>query len=92
MFEKNLTVNNRDGIHCRPATEILSAVSDYPECDFTISCENGETKLQSMLEILSLQLSKGSKLSLKVSGPNEEDAGKKIGDLFEYEFDFPPRD
>ena len=33
----------------------------------------------------------GAQATLQITGPDEENAIREIGDLFEYEFDFPPR-
>ena len=50
-----------------------------------------ETELNSILTLISLGLTVGSKAVLRAEGPDEEKAIERIGDLFEYEFDFPPR-
>ena len=45
----------------------------------------------SILALISLGLVCGAQATLQISGPDEENAIREIGDLFEYEFDFPPR-
>ena len=47
--------------------------------------------LDSILSLISLGLCKGEEATLSVEGPEEDKAVERIGDLFEFEFDFPPR-
>ena len=92
MQERLIRVRNKAGIHCRPSGVILNAVNnEFPDDRFTIVTPEGETELDSMLALISLGLCCGAEARLRVEGPDEERAVKRIGDLFEYEFDFPPR-
>lgn len=91
MVERVATIHNRDGIHCRPSSAILTAVGEFPGTEFMVTCDRGESDLCSILSLLSLGLQKGDEVSIQVTGPNEEAACKRIADLFEFEFDFPPR-
>lgn len=92
MQERLIKVRNRAGIHCRPSGVILNAVrQEFPDHRFSIVTDEGETELNSMLELISLCLTRGTEALLRVEGPEEERAVRRIGDLFEYEFDFPPR-
>ena len=92
MQERLIRVKNKAGIHCRPSGVILNAVNqEFPDDRFTVVTAEGETALDSMLALLSLGLVCGAEALLRVEGPDEERAVKRIGDLFEYEFDFPPR-
>ena len=92
MQERLIRVKNKAGIHCRPSGVILNAVNnEFPDDRFTIVTPAGETVLDSMLALISLGLVCGAEALLRVEGPDEERAVKRIGDLLEYEFDFPPR-
>ena len=69
-----------------------SVNKEFPFHNFRVETSDGqETELNSILSLISLGLSVGSKAVLRVEGPDEELAVVKIGDLFEHEFDFPPR-
>ena len=92
MQERLIRVKNKAGIQCRPSGVILNAVNnEFPDDRFTVVTPAGETALDSMLALISLGLACGAEALLRVEGPDEERAVKRIGDLFEYEFDFPPR-
>lgn len=92
MICRKFSVCNTAGIHCRPSSVILNAIKkEFPDCRFEVRTSETSVELDSILALISLGLSKGTTAELRVSGPNEEAAAKRIGDLFEYEFDFPPR-
>lgn len=95
MLEKTVTIVNSAGIHCRPSSEILNAVNDFPTCDFfVITADNEETELNSMLALISLGLNQGVQITLRVECDDENEAAKAlntIAKLFEKHFDFPPQ-
>lgn len=93
MKERCFTVNNRAGIHCRPSGVILNAITqEFPDHRCEVETADGTvTELTSILALISLALTRGTRAILRVEGVDEERAIKRLGDLFEYEFDFPPR-
>ena len=93
MRERVVTIRNKAGIHCRPSGVILSAIrNEFPEHTFrVITADGAVTELDSILTLISLALTRGSTVLLQVEGVDEDKAIKRIGDLFEFEFDFPPR-
>ena len=93
MKERLFTVRNSAGIHCRPSSVILNAInSNYPGNSFFVATDDGqEVELNSILTLISLGMTVGTRAMLRVDGPDEEKALQEIGDLFETEFDFPPR-
>ena len=93
MRERVVTIRNKAGIHCRPSGVILSAIrNEFPEHTFrVITADGAVTELDSILTLISLALTRGSTVILQAEGVDEDKAIKRIGDLFEFEFDFPPR-
>ena len=93
MRERSVTIRNKAGIHCRPSGVILTAIrNEFPGHTFRLITADGvETELDSILTLISLALTKGSTVLLQAEGVDEDKAIKRIGDLFEFEFDFPPR-
>jgi phosphotransferase system HPr (HPr) family protein len=89
MFEKEVTIKNSAGIHCRPSSMILAAVENFPGHEFKIDSEKGGSTLGSIMELLALGLQRGDKVKISVSGPDENEAGVKMAGLFSHEFDFP---
>ena len=93
MKERVFVVRNKAGIHCRPSSVILNTINkEFPYHTFRVETSDGqETELNSILTLISLGMTVGTKAVLRAEGPDEDAAIKRIGDLFEYEFDFPPR-
>ena len=88
MFEKKVRIINKAGIHCRPSSMIIAAAENFPGHVFRLSSANGKSSLTSILDLLALGLQSGDSAVLQVTGPNEEEAGKKIAELLEHEYDF----
>ena len=90
MIRKTATVKNSAGIHVRPSGVIFKAVEKYPgKIELTA---NGLTMpLDNVMTLLTMGLVQGSKVEIAVDGPDEEETAKKLAELFETEFDFPPR-
>lgn len=90
--ERRVVIRNKAGIHCRPSGVILNAIRDeFPGYRFRLAAKGTEIELEGILDLLSLGLSRGAEAQLTAEGPDPDRALKRIGDLFEYEFDFPPR-
>ncbi len=93
MLQRKVVVRNRAGIHCRPASVILNTINtDFPDVKLTVESSDGEIiQLNSILGLISLGLQCGQSIRLTAEGDNAEAALEKIGDLFMFEFDFPPQ-
>ncbi|MCK4563750.1 MAG: HPr family phosphocarrier protein [Verrucomicrobia bacterium] len=90
MFETKATIRNEAGIHCRPSAILIKAGMAYAG-EILVTAESGTCTLTSALECIMLGLEKGAKVTLQVTGPDEEAFGKKLAELFETHFDFPPQ-
>lgn len=90
MTRKTAVIKNSAGIHVRPSGVIFEEVNGYPgKIEITF---NGDThELNSIMTLLAMGLVNGSKVEITVEGPDEEDKSEKLKNLFETEFDFPPR-
>lgn len=93
MKTRKVRIHNAAGIHCRPSGVILRTIQqEFPLHTFSITNASGDTsELDSILSLISMGLCKGDEAILSVEGPDEDKALERIGDLFEYDFDFPPR-
>ena len=92
MQKRLVTVRNKAGIHCRPSSVILNTITqEFPDHRFELTCNGNTTELNSILALIAMGLSCGARAQLRVEGADEENAVKRIGDLFEHEFDFPAK-
>lgn len=90
MHRATATVQNAQGIHCRPSTVIVKEALAY-DGKVTVSSESGTCDLRSVLGLMTLGLKQGSAIEVSVSGPDEAAVAQRLAALFERSFDFPPR-
>ena len=91
MIEKSATIQNEQGIHCRPASVILNEMKAYTG-SVRISADGRESELMSVMGLLGLGLECGRSITITVDGPDEEAVCSSLVDLFEFNFDFPPNE
>ena len=91
MIEINATIKNSAGIHCRPSAMIIKAAAPYTGTIQVESPRHGSCTLRSVLDLISMGLERGAQIVVRVEGPDEEAFCRKLADLFETEFDFPPK-
>ena len=89
MIEKTATIQNEQGIHCRPSAMIVRFVGNYAG-DILVRGLRGETKLRSIMELMSMELFPGTEVTIQVCGPDEAEFCHDLVTLFETHFDFPP--
>ncbi len=90
MFEGTAVIKNEAGIHCRPSAILVNEGTAY-EGEIFVQAESGSCNLKSALECIMLGLEMGAEVKIQVTGPDEEVFGRKLIELFETHFDFPPQ-
>jgi phosphocarrier protein len=75
MQERETTVINKTGLHARPASEFVILAKKF-ESKLWISKpgEDKEVDAKSIIHLLSLGISQGTKLKIRAEGPDEETA------------------
>ena len=90
MVEETAVVQNQAGIHVRPSGVIIEEIGEYQGTVTAVS--NGfSVELNSVMGLLSLGLVQGDEVTIKVEGPDEEKVAAQVKELFERQYDFPPR-
>ena len=82
MIEVEVTINNRAGMHTRPASMIVKLAAKF-RSDFYIIKDNFQINGKSIIGIMSLAAEYGSKLLLKFDGPDEKKAAEELVKYFE---------
>lgn len=80
MFEAKLKVNNKTGLHARPASDLVQCCKQF-ESDIIILTEDDEINAKSIVSVLGGGIQMGTEITLQVEGPDEEAAGKAVVDL-----------
>ncbi len=91
MTERQATIRNQQGIHCRPSAVIYKAAQAY-DGRVHISSANGRSTLDSMMALIALALTPGTIVTIQVDGPDDESFCQQLVELFENVYDFPPQD
>ncbi|MFS0862420.1 HPr family phosphocarrier protein [Fredinandcohnia sp. 179-A 10B2 NHS] len=72
MIEKEITVTLKDGLHARPAAELVKNLSRYTS-DVEININNRSYNAKSILGLMSAGIKEGQKLTFKVNGEDEQE-------------------
>ncbi len=87
MIRQPITVSNRLGLHARAAAKLVRLASRFSS-EIHISREDANQQIdsKSILGILMLAASKGTRLVISIEGRDESEAGEAIKQLFEGKF------
>lgn len=81
MKSFNYTINDALGIHARPAGLLVKLVSGY-KSTVTVTKDGKEVDAKRIMGLMGLGATKGTKVTVKVDGPDEADAVKALEDFF----------
>lgn len=80
MFEANLVVNNKTGLHARPASDLVQFCQQF-KSEILIFTEEEEINCKSIISVLSGGVQQGTPIRLQAEGPDEEVAGGAVANL-----------
>lgn len=81
MISKTLEVKNRTGLHARPISQIIKAISKYKsKTVFRVGDNKVENK--SVLGFLKLGAKFGTKVEIEIDGEDETELLKELESLF----------
>jgi phosphocarrier protein HPr len=85
MAEQSVQILNKNGLHARPAAEIVKAASKF-KSDITISREDIEVNGKSIMGVMMLAAECGATITLRATGPDADDALAAIASLVANKF------
>lgn len=85
MFEKEIVVSNKAGVHARPSALIVKTASQF-DSEVFLSCEGTEVNAKSIMSVMMLAAGLGSSVKIRTEGPDEQAAAEAIAKLFESKF------
>lgn len=77
MAEKNVTVVNETGLHARPAAALVQFVKNIPG-DVEIVKDGKVANAKSIFNVMSLGISQGTEILVRVTGDNDEEYVEKV--------------
>ena len=82
MIEKILTVQNRAGIHARPATDLFKLTKNYGS---VVKVKKGEKEIQfkGVMGIMALGAKQGDTVTFSFEGPDEADECAAVKEFME---------
>jgi phosphocarrier protein HPr len=85
VVERELWVENRLGIHARPAMKITNLALQF-ECDLVLEKDSVAVSARDLLGILTLDCPQGTRLVLRATGPDAGEAALAVCQLFSRKF------
>ena len=82
---QELWVENRLGLHARPAMKITNLAHQY-EADLVLEKDGVQVNAKDFLAILTLDCPQGTRLVLKATGPEASEAVLSVTRLFAHKF------
>jgi phosphocarrier protein len=89
MVERSVQVINRNGLHARPAAEIVKAAAKF-RSDITIVRDDLEVNGKSIMGVMMLAAEEGATITVRAAGADEQAALEAIRELVEGKFGGEP--
>ena len=84
MISRNITIKNSVGLYARPATFFVQKANSY-KCSVWVEKEDCRVNAKSLLGILSLGITRGTKITLIADGEDEAAAVAGLAELIDSE-------
>lgn len=85
MTEATMTIENKTGIHARPASIFVQTAAKY-KSKVQIKAKGKSVDAKSILMIMSMGLVKGTEITITADGPDEAEAVNALKELVESKF------
>jgi phosphocarrier protein len=85
MAERSVRIENRNGVHARPAAEIVKLAARF-KSDITIVRDDLEVNGKSIMGVMMLAAEYGSTVTLRAVGPDSDAAVDQIATLISSKF------
>ena len=85
VVERELWVENRLGLHARPAMKITNLALQF-KADLVLEKDSIQVNARDLLAILTLDCPQGTRLVLKATGPDAGEAALAVSQLFARKF------
>ncbi len=85
MIEKTLLIQNKHGLHARPAAHLVKIAGKFTS-DIKLFKDGLEINAKSIMGVMMLAAEPGSEVLLQVDGEDENDALTAIQELFDKKF------
>ncbi len=85
MLRKEFTIENEVGLHARPASVLVQTANRFVST-ITIKRDSEKANAKSIINVLSLGVEKGTKITIEIEGEDEKEAMEAITSLIKNNF------
>ena len=85
MIEQRVMITNKLGLHARAAAKLVHTANTFTSEVF-VGGDDEEVNAKSILGLLTLAASKGTMITVRADGPDEEKAVHRLVELFHNKF------
>ncbi|OYD06901.1 HPr family phosphocarrier protein [Paludifilum halophilum] len=82
MTEEKITIQNKSGLHARPAALLVKEAGNYTS-NIQLVKEDKQADAKSLLGVMSLSVRKGDEIAIRAEGEDEDQAAQQLRDLIE---------
>lgn len=82
MVERTVIVNNETGLHARPAAALVQFVKNF-DGDVELIKDGKTANAKSIFNVMALGISKGTEITVRINGDNEEENIDKLVDFID---------
>jgi len=86
MVEKEIVIKNKSGLHARPAAVIVQKANEF-QCDIFFEKDEDRVNAKSIMGVMMLAASQGTRIKIIAEGDGESDAVATISALLESDID-----
>jgi phosphocarrier protein len=83
---REMTISNKLGLHARPAAMFVRTANRFA-CEILVEKDNEEVNGKSIMGLMMLSASHGSKITVSAIGPNADQALTELEELVARKFD-----
>lgn len=85
MTEAVLVINNKMGLHARPASKFVKTASTYTS-KVTVSANGKSADAKSILMVMSMSITKGTEIKISAEGSDEKECILALTELVKSNF------
>jgi len=81
-MEREFVIKNEQGIHARPATNLVQLANQF-QCELNLVFNGVSVDLKSIMGVLSLGVTRGSLITIRANGVDDNAALSKISQFIQ---------
>ncbi|WJY26919.1 MULTISPECIES: phosphocarrier protein HPr [Sporosarcina] len=84
MEKKTYTITSSEGLHARPCSLLVSAVTPF-QSDVTITYNGKKANMKSIMGVMGMGIESGAQVDVEADGADESEAIAKVDEIMKQE-------